>query len=106
MITPPVVVAEVEVKDDPNKTLDVLHNDCLDMKGGDSGSFMHEQGMVKIMVVGDMVFLIRRCLVIVERASGGALLFGTSMGLSSACHGSIALQSVGLCFLFGSSGAC
>jgi hypothetical protein len=32
LIVPPIVVAEIEVKDDPNKVLDVLYSDCLGTK--------------------------------------------------------------------------
>lgn len=106
LITPPIVVAGVEVENDPNKIPDVLHSDCLGIKVSDGGSFMREQGVVKIVVVGDAIFLIRGGFVIVECAGGGTLLFGASLGLVSARCGSITLQSGGLGFLFGSGDTC
>ena len=114
LIAPPIIVAEIEVEDDPNKVLDVLYSDCLGMKIGDGGSFMQEQGLMKIVVVGGAILRIRRGFVViigaghvvVRRASSGAILFTTGQGVASARRSGIALQSGVLGLLLGSGGAC
>ena len=117
LIAPPIIVARIEVEDDPNKFLDVLYNDCLGMKIGDGGSFMQEQGLMKIVVVGGAILRIRRGFVVIigagrvvvivaRRASSGAIWFTTGQGVASARRSGIALQSGVLGLLLGSGGAC
>lgn len=104
LITPPIVVAGVKVEDDRNKTPNVLHSDCLGMKVGDGGHFMQKQGLMKVVVVGDVIVLIGGVVVVVRCIYGSA--FGVSQGVASTCCSGFALQSCGLGFSLGGSIAC
>ena len=88
LITPPVVVAGIEVEDGRDQGPNVLDGDGLGVEVGDCRSLMEEEGLVKIAVLGDLRVVIRGGVLIggtvldAGRTGGRAFLLSMSKGIA------------------------